>query len=105
MAINRKMRRYLLQKNIPEQSTSGVKRDHWCDIGEIEAAVYKKNDMQVLSSEKYNESTHIGLTYQKQMSQGKYRLVSGERIYRIIGCNTDSRLTNLLLKVVETDAG
>ena len=101
MSINRDMRKYMLQENHPVRSPSGAEKDNWIDIEEINAAVYKKNDMKVVASEKYIESTHTGLTYYKDIKSDLFRLVRDNTIYEITACNTEARLTNLLLKVVE----
>lgn len=101
MSINRDMKKYILQQNKTIRSPSGAPKDKWVDVQEIDVAVYKKNDMRVVASEKYIESTHSGLTYCKDIKADTYRLVCGDIIYDITDCNTESRLTNLLLKVVE----
>ena len=62
---------------------------------------YKKNDMKVAASATYLESTHIGLTRCKSIKAEGYRLVKDDVVYRIIDCNPQGRMTNLLLKVVE----
>lgn len=101
MSINRDMRKYMLQENNPVRSPSGAEKDNWIDVREINAAVYKKNDMKVVASEKYIESTHTGLTYCKAIKSDVFRLVRDNTVYAITDCNTEARLTNLLLKVVE----
>lgn len=63
--------------------------------------MYKKNDMRVVSSEKYMKSTHSGLTHCKEIKADEYRLIRNGTVYEITDCNTEGRLTNLLLKVVE----
>lgn len=100
MSVNRDMKKYVLQKNTPTRSPSGADKDNWADAGEIDAAIYKKNDMKVVASEKYVESTHTGLTYCKDIKSDKSRLVRDGVIYVVTDCNTEGRLTNLLLKVV-----
>ena len=94
MSINRDMKPYRLQK---EETV----RTPWVDTGEVKAAVYKKNDMKVATSATYLESTHIGLTRCKSIKAEGYRLVKDDVVYRIIDCNPQGRMTNLLLKVVE----
>lgn len=101
MSINRDMRKYMLQENHPVRSPSGAEKDNWIDVREINAAVYKKNDMKVVASEKYIESTHTGLTYYKGVKADSFRMVHDNTIYAITACNTEARLTNLLLRVVE----
>lgn len=103
MSINRNMKKYMLQKNVTVRSPSGANKAYWTDIREIDVAVYKKNDMRVVASEKYIESTHTGLTYCKEIQSDSFRLVRGDVVYDITDCNTESRMTNLLLKVVAPD--
>ena len=78
-----------------------LEKQKWVDTGEVKAAVYKKNDMKVATSATYLESTHIGLTRCKSIKAEGYRLVKDDVVYRIIDCNPQGRMTNLLLKVVE----
>lgn len=100
MSVNRDMRNYKLQRNRPVRSPSGAPKDNWIDIKDIKAAVYKKDDMRVFSSEKYIESTHVGLTYCKEIATNINRLICNDIVYDVIGCNPDGRLTVLLLKAV-----
>lgn len=100
MSINRDMKEYALQHNESVRTPSGAEKASWVDKGTIRAAVYKKNDLKVSASEKYIESTHTGLTYRKDIDSNGYRLVRDGTIYEITDCNTEGRLTNLLLKVV-----
>lgn len=100
MSINRDMKEYILQHNEPVRTPSGAEKASWVDTGKIRAAIYKKNDLKVSASEKYIESTHTGLTRCKDIDSDGYRLARNEVIYEITDCNTEGRLTNLLLKVV-----
>ena len=100
MSINRNMKPYMLQENQPKRSSSGALVDNWVDIKEIDVSVHKKNDLKVVASEKYLESTHTGLTHFKDITADKFRLKKDGKIYQITDCNTEGRLTNLLLKVV-----
>lgn len=101
MSINRDMKKYMLQHNDPVRSPSGAPKDIWTDVREIDVAVYKKNDLKVVASEKYIESTHTGLTYCRDIQADTFRLVLNDVIYTITDCNTEGRLTNLLLKAVK----
>lgn len=100
MSINRDMKEYTLQHNEPVRAPSGAEKASWVDKRTIRAAVYKKNDMKVSASEKYIKSTHTGLTYSRALDADGYRLVRDGIIYEITDCNTEGRLTNLLLKVM-----
>lgn len=101
MSINRDMKKYVLEHKETARTPSGALREEWRRVKEIMAAVYKKNDMRVVSSEKYMKSTHSGLTHCKEIKADEYRLIRNGTVYEITDCNTEGRLTNLLLKVVE----
>lgn len=105
MSFQRDMKKYKLQKNMPERSPSGASKDIWVDVGDIDVAVYKKNDMRVVASEKYVESSHTGLTYCREIKADVYRLVRGDVVYLVTDSNSEGRMTNLLLKVVTGNAG
>ena len=47
MSINRDMKPYRLQKEETVRTPSGAEKQKWIDMGTVEAAVYKKNDMKV----------------------------------------------------------
>ena len=83
MSINRDMKSYRLQKEETVRTPSGAE------------------NMKVAASATYLESTHIGLTRCKSIKAEGYRLVKDDVVYRIIDCNPQGRMTNLLLKVVE----
>lgn len=100
MSINRDMKDYTLQHNEPVRTPSGAEKASWVYKGTVQAAVYRKNDLKVSASEKYIQSTHTGLTPCKDIDSDGYRLVRDGVIYEITDCNTEGRLTNLLLKVV-----
>lgn len=100
MSINRDMKEYILQHNEPSRTPSGAEKASWVSKGVIRVTVYKKNDLKVSASEKYIESTHTGLTRCKDIDSDGYRLVRDGVIYEITDCNTEGRLTNLLLKMV-----
>lgn len=89
----------MLQENVPAKSPSGAMKDVWTDVQEIDVAVHKTDDLKVIASEKYMQSTHTGVTRFKAIT-AKHRLKKGDIIYEITSCNIESRLTNLLLKVV-----
>ena len=100
MSINRDMKEYSLQHNETVRTPSGAEKASWVDKEVIRAAIYKKNDLKVSASEKYIESTHTGVTYSRNLDSDGYRLARDGVIYEITDCNTEGRLTNLLLKVV-----
>ena len=95
------MKKYKLEHRLPVRTPSGATRYEWKLVKEIQVAVYKTDDMRMIASEKYMLSTHSGLTYCKELKADEYRLIRNGTIYEITDCNTEGRLTNLLLKVVE----
>lgn len=101
MSINRDMKKYVLERKETTRTPSGASREEWRRVKEIMVAVYEKNDMRVVSFEKYMKSTHSGLTHYKEIKADGYRLIRNGTVYEITDCNTEGRLTNLLLKVVE----
>lgn len=101
MSINRDMKKYTLDHRLPVRTPSGATRYEWDMVKEIKVAVYKTDDMRMVASEKYMRSTHSGLTHCKEIKADEYRLIRNGTVYEITDCNTEGRLTNLLLKVVE----
>lgn len=103
MSVNRDMKNFRLMKKETVRSPSGAKKEVWKESGNITASIRKKNESRVLSSERYREASHTGLTYRKDIKAFSFRIADGDVIYDIIDCNTESRLTNLLLKVVDSN--
>ncbi len=101
LSINRDMRDYTLEHKDVVRTESGAEDYEWNPVGTVKAAVYKKNDMSIVTSEKYLESTHTGLTRCRKIIADEYRLVRDGICYLVTDCNPDGRLTNLLLKVVK----
>lgn len=104
MSINRDMKTVMLQVDKGKRSSSGAHKEHWQNVRTIDVAIYKNSDMIMTASARYNESSHTGLTCCKEIQEGKNRLLDVDRVYLITGCNTKPRLTNLMLKVVESYA-
>lgn len=89
-----------LIKEVFTRTTSGVQRRDWKVSGTIQAAIYKKNESKMYGSEVYLQATHTGVTRSRNVKAGD-RLESDGVMYLIEDCNPDSRLTNLILKVIE----
>lgn len=104
MSINRDMKPYMLQRKGKVRTESGQERTTWEDVFLVEVAVYKNSDMITTASVRYNASSHTGLTHHKGIKEGVNRLKNEDTVFQIIGCNTKPRLTNLMLKEVDTDA-
>jgi hypothetical protein len=104
MSINSNMQAVKLQEKKKVDTKSGAKKYDWVDKETIYVSIYKTNDMINTQSVRYNESTHTGLTFYKNIKEGINRLLDNNGvIYEIKGANPQGRLTNLLLKVVDTN--
>lgn len=97
------MKPIMLQIKTTIEGTSGADREVWSDVKTIDVAIYLTDDMKNTNSVRYNESTHTGLTFYKGLDKHINRFKDGEIIYTITKLNERSRLTSLLLKVVDTD--
>lgn len=101
--VNRDMKSIMLQRKEKIKTPTGASKETWVDVGSIDIALYKTNDMLNTQSVRYNNSTHTGLTTCKDIKEGLNRLIDNKIIYDITSCNTRGRLTTLLLKVVDTN--
>lgn len=97
------MRPIMLQVKTVVEGASGADKEAWMDIKTIDVAMYLTDDMKNTNSVRYNESTHTGLTFYKGLDKHINRFKDGETIYTITKLNERSRLTSLLLKVVDMD--
>lgn len=101
MSINSKMRKLILQENKEIIKPSGARKKDWIDLKEpILIAIYETDNRVNTSNAIYNSSTHIGLTFNKNVTS-KNRLKDGDRIYNITGVNPQGRLNQVFLKVIE----
>ena len=103
MSVNRDMRDYQVQERTDTRTLSGAKKGVWQDVRPIQAAVYKVNERRVSASIRYGEASHTGLTYCQEIRKNVNRLVRNGVVYEILDVNTEGRLTNLILKVVDAD--
>lgn len=103
MSVSRAMHPVTLQKKEKTRTASGAEKKAWKTIETIDAAIWKTNELLVTESLKYGDSSHTGLTHCKTIKSGLYRILDGDTRYQVIDVNTESRLTNLLLKAVDTD--
>ncbi len=103
MSIERDMKECTLQKKMSARGKSGAKNYVWKDVRKVRVAIYKNSELIISTSARYKDSTHTGLTHCREIVAGKYRLVKDGVIYQIISSDTNHRLTNLILKAVETD--
>ncbi len=102
MSINSNMKAMTLQIKEKVPSKSGAPKYDWLDKGVIYVSIFKTNDMINTQSVRYNQSTHTGLTFNKEIKEGINRLIDTEgTIYEVIGANNQGRLNNLLLREVD----
>ena len=88
----------ILQINIQEQGLSGAPKKTWIDVSEIEVSIYDNDAFKSSQSVKYEQSTHNGCTFYKNLVPGKeYRLIVGMDNYEITSFNTSGRFTTLLM--------
>lgn len=101
LSINSNMKSLILQENKEVIKPSGARKKEWIDIEEpILIAIYETDSRVNTNNARYNESSHIGLTFNKEIS-AKNRLRDGNIIYNIIGVNPQGRLSQIFLKVIE----
>lgn len=104
MSINRNMLPYTLQKKLSGRTKSGAESESWSNVGTIRVSVKKVNEMRVTANVKYGEASHTGLTHYKDIRKNVNRLLDKNGVvYEILDVNPESRLTNLILKAVDTD--
>ena len=93
----------MLQVKSIKEMPSGAEKEIWEDVEEIQVSIFESNDTLNTQSVRYNESTHTGLTFYKDIKEHKNRLVKDNVIYNITSSKTRGRMTTLLLNVVDTD--
>lgn len=103
MSVITDMKPIILQEKVKIESPSGATKEEWQDAKSIDVALYLTNDMKYTQSVRYNESSHIGLTFYKDIDKNKNRLRLDNIIYTITKANPKGRYTTLLLKVVDTN--
>lgn len=98
-----RMKTLKLQGSTSVSSNSGAKKQTWHDIKNISVSICQIDETRVIQSVKYKDSTHSGVTYEKGIKSDKNRLLdSNGDIYEIVSAAGDYRMTNLLLRRVET---
>lgn len=101
MSINSQMRKLKLQEEKEIIKPSGARKKDWVDLDNpILIAIYETDSRVNTNNARYNESSHIGLTFNKAISS-KNRLIDGDKIYTIIGVNPQGRLNQVFLKVID----
>lgn len=103
MSVNRTMKIYRLQELQQTRTESGNKRAAWKDAGEILVSIHKVSEQSIPGNVRYGDATHTGLTYCRALRKSAHRLARDGITYEILSVNPESRLTNLILKVVDED--
>ncbi len=99
-SIKRNLENVILEKSTKSGSSIGVQRETWQKVKDIQVSIYEIDSRTNTTVAKYNESTHTGLTHEKEIKQGSYRLKKDNQIYKILSSNTKGRLTQLILKEI-----
>lgn len=95
------MKSFILQEEKEIKTPSLARKKVWVDLKEpCLIAIYETDSRVNTNNAIYNESTHIGLTFNKEISS-KNRLKDGYKIYNITGVNPQGRLSQIFLKVIE----
>lgn len=104
-SINRDMESILLDKKIKSRTKSGAEKWEWDTENAtlISAAIYDIDDRINTQSVRFNDSSHIGLTRYKDIKEGLNRLRKDDTVYNILSAKIKGRLTQLLLKRIDTD--
>lgn len=105
MSINSNMKDYMVESKVKIRTASGADRQEWTENRPIKASLFKTNELRQTQSLKYSESTHTGLTRCKYIKANTNRLKEMETgtVFEILSATSDGRMTNLLLKAVDTD--
>lgn len=99
MSIASNMKKYMLQEKKEVRGPSGAKKTVWTDVKEIDVSIKKTSSVLNTQSVRYNESTHIGITFYRNIKIGLNRILEGSKVYDITDV-TAGRQTVLLLKEV-----
>lgn len=101
MSIYTDMIPAMLQVNEGERGLTGALKYNWIDVKPIDVAIYKNDSFKSVQNEKYQTSTHNGLTFFRDFTNGKeYRLLIGQTPMEITDVNTSGRISTLLLKEI-----
>lgn len=100
VCINRSFESAALEKLENKGSTIGASKETWNKVRDIQVSFYEIDSRTNTTVAKYNESTHTGLTYDKDIKQGLYRIVKNEQTYIILSADPKGRLTQLILKEI-----
>ncbi|MBE1305652.1 hypothetical protein G4W71_16735 [Clostridium botulinum] len=104
-SINRDMKHILLETKVKKRTPSGATKEKWDTDNPItiQVAIYDIDDRINTQSVKFNDSSHTGLTRYKDIKEGINRLRKSDTVYDILSAKNKGRLTQLYLKVVDTN--
>lgn len=102
-SINRDMKPMILETKVKTITSSGATKESWDNPVKIEIAIYDIDHRINTQSIKFNDSSHTGLTRYKEIKEGLNRIREGNTIYNILSAKTKGRLTQLYMKVVDTN--
>ncbi|WP_049041135.1 hypothetical protein [Clostridium sporogenes] len=105
MSINANMEPVLLETKVKTRTLSGATKEKWDTDNPItiQVAIYDIDDRISTQSVKFNDSSHTGLTIYKDIKEGINRLRKDDTVYNILSAKTKGRLTQLYLKVVDSN--
>ncbi|WP_410497214.1 hypothetical protein QTL86_11145 [Cellulosilyticum sp. ST5] len=93
--------KFTLEQLVRVQDALGQWRESWEPIQDISVATSNKLYSTVTNDAVYRKYAPTGLTTFKAFEKcGAYRIVNNDTTYEVQSFNTDSRLTQLLLKEV-----
>lgn len=99
MSVNRDMKDVTLKHKVKVRSEkSGATSTKWEDVGNIKAAIYKKDEFVVNQSEQYKEATHICIAHSDVLEAGRHSIVTDCGSYEVLSCIPSGRLKYVLLK-------
>lgn len=104
-SINRDMKPILLETKVKKRTSSGATKEVWDTDNPItiQVAIYDIDDRINTQSVRFNDSSHSGITRYKDIKEGINRLRKGDTVYNILSAKTKGRLTQLYLKVVDSN--
>ncbi|QWQ39313.1 hypothetical protein KMP11_03020 [Gemella sp. zg-570] len=79
-------------------SKSGAKSKEWVEDREIKLSLNSVSELYFADDFKRSEVSHIALTFDKSLSSRNNRLKIGGRVFEIVSCSSEHRLSFLSLK-------
>ncbi|MBU0279208.1 hypothetical protein [Gemella sp. zg-1178] len=79
-------------------SKSGAKSKEWVEDREIKISINRVSEFYYADYFKRSEVSHIALTFDKSLSSRNNRLKIGGRVFEIVSCSSEYRISFLSLK-------